>query len=307
MRKAFATTLAELAARDPRIMLLTGDLGFMALEPFADRFPERFINVGVAEQNLIGVGTGLAEAGYIPFLYSIATFASMRAYEFIRNGPILHRLPVRVVGVGGGFEYGSAGPTHFALEDLGLMRTQPGMTVVAPADFQQARAALLETWDHPGPIYYRFGKDDKTIVPGLDGRFELGRAATIGDGGDLLFVTMGAIASEVLAAVHDLGESGVRATVLVVSSFHPDPTDDLVAALGRFRVALTVETHYRDGGLGSLVAEVIADHGIACRTVRCAVATMPGGLTGSQAYLQRRHGLSREALVETARQLLVEA
>ena len=307
MRKAFSTTLAELAERDPRIMLLTGDLGFMALEPFADRFPDRFINMGVAEQNMVGVGTGLAESGFIPFLYSIVTFASMRAYEFIRNGPIMQNLPVRIVGVGGGFEYGSAGPTHYGLEDVGLMRIQPGMTVIAPADHQQTRTALLKTWALPRPIYYRLGKDDRTVVPHLDGRFELGRAAVIGNGSDILFITMGAIASEVLAAVEMLAQRRVGCTVIVVSSFNPDPTADLLEVLSQFPLALTVEAHYREGGLGSLVAEIVADNGLRCKTVRCGVRTTPSGLTGSQAYLQERHGLSRRALVETALQLLVEA
>jgi len=307
MRRAFSTTLAELGQKDDRILLLTGDLGFMALEPFADRFPERFINVGVAEQNMVGLGTGLAESGFIPFLYSIATFASMRAYEFIRNGPIMHALPVRIVGIGGGFEYGTAGPTHYGLEDLGLMRLQPGITVIAPADHQQARAAVLQTWDLSGPIYYRLGKDDKTIVDGLDGRFELGRAATIGTGSDILFVTMGAISSEVVAAAQTLAQRGIGCSVMVVSSFNPDPTADLLEALSRFPIAVTVESHYVNGALGSLVAEVIADHGLRCKTVRCGVRATPSGVTGSQAYLQDRHGISRRALVETALQLLVQA
>ena len=307
MRKALSTTLAELGQKDDRILLLTGDLGFMALEPFADRFPDRFINVGVAEQNMVGLATGLAESGFIPFVYSIATFASMRAYEFIRNGPIMQKLPVRIIGVGGGFEYGTAGPTHYGLEDLGLMRMQPGITVIAPADHQQARAAVLQTWDLPGPIYYRLGKDDKTVVDGLDGRFELGRAAMLGDGADIVFVTMGAISSEVAAAAQTLAREGVGCSVLVVSSFNPDPTADLLEVLSRFPVAVTVEAHYVNGALGSLIAEVIADHGLRCKTVRCGVRTTPAGLTGSQAYLQDRHGLSRRALVETARQLLVKA
>src|SRR5689334_9912455 len=160
----------------------------MALEPFADRFPDRFINVGVAEQNMVGLATGLAEAGFLPFLYSIVTFASLRPYEFIRNGPVLHHLPVRIAGVGGGFEYGSAGPTHHGLEDVGIMRIQPGLTVIAPADYRQTRTALLATWDLPGPVYYRLGKDDRTVVPGLEGQFELGRAQVIREGNDLLIV-----------------------------------------------------------------------------------------------------------------------
>src|SRR5438477_3970004 len=129
MRRAFTNTLVELAEHDPRIMLLTGDLGYLALEPFSERFPDRFFNVGVAEQNMVGIATGLAEAGFIPFVYSIVTFATLRAYEFIRNGPILHRLPVRIFGIGGGFEYGSGGPTHYGLEDVAVMRTQPGISV----------------------------------------------------------------------------------------------------------------------------------------------------------------------------------
>src|SRR5262249_35500263 len=196
MRQAFATTLAELAAGDPRVLLLTGDLGYLALEPFADRFPDRFLNAGVAEQNMVGLATGLAEAGYLPFVYSIVTFASLRPYEFIRNGPVLHQLPVRIVGVGGGFEYGTAGSSHHGLEDVGVMRIQPGLTSIPPADAQQTRTALAATYDLPGPVYYRLGKDDKTTVPGLDGRFVLGEAQVIGDGCDLLIVTMGSITTE---------------------------------------------------------------------------------------------------------------
>ena len=147
MRATFIRTLVELAEEDKRIVLLTGDLGFTVVEPFAERFPDRFFNVGVAEQNMIGVATGLAEAGFVPFAYSIATFATLRSYEFVRNGPVLHRLPVRIVGVGGGLEYGMNGLTHYALEDIAVMRTQPGMTVLAPADFQQARTALCASQD----------------------------------------------------------------------------------------------------------------------------------------------------------------
>jgi transketolase len=145
VRATFIRTLVELAEEDERIVLLTGDLGFTVVEPFAERFPDRFFNVGVAEQNMVGVATGLAEAGFVPFAYSIATFATLRSYEFVRNGPVLHHLPVRIVGVGGGLEYGMNGLTHYALEDIAVMRTQPGMTVLAPADFQQARTALAET------------------------------------------------------------------------------------------------------------------------------------------------------------------
>jgi transketolase len=306
MRGTFAKTLVELAERDQRILLLTGDLGFMALECFSDKFPDRFFNVGVAEQNMVGLATGLAEAGFIPFVYSIATFASLRPYEFIRNGPVLHQLPVRIVGVGGGFEYGHAGPTHHALEDVGMMRLQPGLTLIAPADYGQARTALLKTWEAPGPIYYRLGKDDKTIMPGLEGSFDLGRAQVTRHGDDLVFVAMGSVASEVAAAADRLAELGVNCAIVVVASLNPAPINDLVEVLSRFSVAVTVEAHYAAGGVGSLVSEVVAENGLRCRVVRIGVRTTPDGVSGSEKFLHQKHGLSNAALVETALQALSE-
>jgi transketolase len=300
MRAAFVRTLSELGERDRRVLLLTGDLGFMALEPFAERNPKQFLNVGVAEQNMVGVACGLAEAGFLPFVYSIATFASMRGYEFIRNGAVLGELPVRIVGIGGGFEYGPAGPTHHALEDVGLMRMHPHLTVIAPADHQQTLTALLASWDLRGPVYYRLGKDDSTVVPGLDGRFELGRVTLIGSGSDVLFLSMGSVSVEAQAAVQTLATKGLDCTLGIVASVNPPPVEDLIGLLSRFPVAITVEAHYASGGLGSLVSEVIAEHAISCRVVRCGVSGLSSGLSGSQAYLHRVHGLDRGSLVATA-------
>jgi len=306
MRAAFVRTLVELAERDPRILLLTADLGYMALEPFSDKFPDRFFNVGVAEQNMVGLATGLAEAGFIPFVYSIVTFAALRSYEFIRNGPILHQYPVRIVGMGGGLEYGHNGASHHGLEDIGVMRVQPGITVIAPADHQQTRTALSASWDLPGPIYYRLGKDDKTTVPGLEGRFELGRAQIIREGTDLLIITMGSVASEAALAADALAAKGISSMVAVIASINPAPVNDLAAILTRFQVALTVEAHYVVGGVGSLVSEVIAERGLRCRIVRCGIRATPNGVSGSQGYLHRMHGISCEMLVNTALQVLHE-
>jgi transketolase len=297
MRGTFVRTLVELAEEDDRVVLLTADLGFTVVEPFAERFPGRFFNVGVAEQNMVGIATGLAEAGYVPYVYSIASFATLRPYEFIRNGPVHQRLPVRVVGVGGGFDYGTNGPSHHALEDLAVMRAQPGMTVVAPADFEQARAALRATHALPGPVYLRLGKDDSSRVTGLDGRFRLGRVESIGSGGDLVLVTTGSIARNAVAAAEALATRGVDATVIVVASLAPPPADDLAEALERFDAAVTVEAHYVNGGLGSLVCEVVAEHGLACRVVRCGVRELEPGRSGSEAYLNETHGLSVDKLV----------
>jgi transketolase len=300
MRAAFVRTLVDLAAADSRIVLLTGDLGYMALEPFMERFPDRFVNVGVAEQNMVGIATGLAESGWLPFVYSIATFATLRPYEFIRNGPVLHGLPVRMVGIGGGFDYGPQGATHHGLEDLCVTRVQPGLNVIAPADHEQTASALRATWNLPGPVYYRLGKDDRTTVPGLDGRFTLGRMERVRHGADVAIVASGAVATEAVAAADALASRGIAAGVLVAASLAPAPVADLIAALSVVPLALTVEAHYVAGGLGSLVAEVIAEEGLRCRLVRCGVRAEPDGVCGSQRFLQHRHGISAEALVETA-------
>jgi transketolase len=307
MRGTFVKVISELAETDPRIVLLTGDLGYTVLEPFRDRFPNRFYNVGVAEQNMVGVATGIAEAGMIPFCYSIGTFASLRPFEFIRNGPVLHHLPVRVVGLGAGFEYGTAGPTHYSLEDIGVMRTQPGLNIVAPADFEQTATALRATWDLPGPVYYRLGKDDKSVLPGLKGRFDMGRAQNVRNGDDLLIIACGPIAFDVVAAADELAKIDIEAAVTVVASVSPVPERDLVEILGRHRVALTVETHSIAGGLGSLVAEVIADNGLGTRLVRLGVRAGTDGRSGSPAHMHARHGLDRAGIVRAAKGLLTGA
>lgn len=307
MRQAFVNTIVKLAENDLHILLLTGDLGYTVIEPFSERFPDRFLNVGVAEQNMVGIATGLAEAGFIPFVYSIATFACLRPYEFIRNGPIMHKFPVRIVGVGGGFDYGTAGATHHGLEDVGVMRIQPGITVVAPADYEQARSALLATWNLPGPVYYRLGKDEKNTVPGLDGRFEIGRAQMISEGDDLLFIAMGSITREVIAARETLASQGISCAVMVIASLNPAPVDDLVRILARFRLAITVEAHYIVGGVGSLVSEVVAERGINCRVVRCGVKTMPDGISGSETYFYRKYKLSSEMLAKTTMRVWSES
>jgi len=298
MRAEFAHAMVNLAERDERVVLLTGDLGFTVLEPFAERHPERFYNVGVAEQNMVGLATGLAEAGLVPFVYSIATFASLRPYEFIRNGPALHELPVRIVGVGGGLDYGHNGVTHYALEDVGVLRVQPSLTVLAPADPDQALGALAATEDVHTPVYFRLGKEAKPVV-GLDGRFALGRAETIGDGEDVAIVALGTMASEAVEAARLLAERDVAATVVVVASVSPAPVEDLLDVLGRVRLAVTVEAHYPIGGVGSLVCEVVAEHALDCRVVRRGVDRMPRGVTGTQRYLYDVFGLSAPQLADS--------
>ncbi|MDQ6727880.1 MAG: 1-deoxy-D-xylulose-5-phosphate synthase [Actinomycetota bacterium] len=291
MRQAFIQALTELADHDASIVLLTGDLGYTVLEPFAERFPERFFNVGVAEQNMVGLATGLAASGFRPYVYSIATFASMRPYEFFRNGPVLHQVPVHLVGVGGGFDYGHNGATHFALEDVGIMRLQPQLTVVAPADAAQTATAMAATAHTAGPVYLRLGKGTGPIE-GLDGRFRLGHLELLGTGDDVAILTYGGITAEAVIAAELLRDQGIGVTVAVAGCIAPIPSDDIASLLRGVRLAVTLEAHYSIGGLGSLVAEVASGLGLRCPVVRCGVTTVPTGATGDQGYLHEKYRLT---------------
>lgn len=304
MREAFAKTLTELAGEDARIVLLTGDLGYMALEPFLAKFPERFINVGVAEQNMVGIATGLAEAGFLPFVYSIVTFSTLRPYEFIRNGPVLHKLPVRIVGIGGGVEYGHNGATHYGLEDLAVMRAQPGLTVVAPADAAQTETALRKTFDMPGPLYYRLGKNGGPQLSELSGDFELGRLNKLKEGGQLAIVTTGAIADEAVLAADMLKQEGIDTAVYLVSSFNPAPIADIQKVIQSYSVVISLEAHYQVGGLSSCIAEVIAASGARCRLVPCAITEQPEGITGSKKFLYKKFGIDAGTVCRRAAQLV---
>ena len=301
------STLIGMAAEDDRIMFITGDLGWSVVEKFAKRFPKRFINAGVAEADAVGIATGLALEGFVPFVYSIATFSSMRPYEQIRNGPVLHRLPVRIIGVGGGFAYSHAGPTHFALEDLAIMRTQPGMTVIAPADPAQTRSAVLATAEMTGPVYLRVGKGGNPELPGLGGRFATGRPEVVREGKDVLFIATGSSALTALDAAKVLEREGKAATVAVLAHLGFQGSAELASLLSKFRAVVTAEEAFVAGGLGSLVAETVAGRGLNCRVVSAGVRTTFGSVFGSKAWLDQKHNIDADSLARAAREAIAGA
>ena len=245
---------------------------------------------------MVGMATGLAEAGLTPYVYSISTFASMRAYEFIRNGPVLHDLPVRIVGIGEGTDYSHNGITHYALEDVALMRAQPGLTLVNPASSGQVAPLMRAVQAVAGPS--TSGSASLMRRPGAARRVRAGTRPRIGDGDDVAIVALGAMAAPAVACADLLAEHGVHATVIVVSSVNPAPVGDLVEALGRTRLAISVEAHYVTGGVGSLVAEVIAENGLACRLVRAGATATPVGMTGSPGYMRDQLGITPQRLAD---------
>lgn len=259
MRTAFIQTLCELAAADERIWLLTGDLGFSVLEVFRDRFPQRYVNVGVAEQNLTGVAAGLASTGKIVFTYSIANFPTLRCLEQIRNDVCYNDVPVRIVSVGGGYAYGPQGYTHHGLEDLAVMRALPNMTVVAPADPVETVLATRALVDWPGPCYLRLGKAREPVVHQSPPPFALGRAIRVRDGRDVTLISTGGMLGHALRTADELQRADGRSVrVLSMHTLKPLDVDAVRAAALETAGVITVEEHSIVGGLGSAVAEVLA-------------------------------------------------
>ena len=258
MRAAFIETLLELAETDARIWLLCGDLGYSVLEPFHERFPDRFINVGVAEQNMVGIAAGLAREGCVPFCYSIANFPTLRCLEQLRNDVCYHNCNVRVVAVGGGVAYGAQGYSHHALEDLAVTRALPGMVVAAPGDPLEVRALTRLLASHPGPAYLRLGRAGEAVLHETPPAVRVGHALPLQDGEDLALLSAGGMLGTVLQAADLLRSQETRAGVVSVPFVQPLDTACVSALARRVPLLCTVEDHGPVGGLGDAVAACVA-------------------------------------------------
>lgn len=300
MRNAFIKTLCDLAAADDRMYLVCGDLGYNVLDAFAGQFPGRYLNAGVAEQNMIGLAAGLAMAGKTVFVYSIVNFPIMRCLEQIRNDVCYHNLNVKIVAVGGGYSYGGHGYTHHGVEDLAVLRVLPNMTVLAPGDPAEAAWATREIARLHGPCYLRLGKGGEPAVHDAGVKLELGRAAQVRAGRDITLITTGAVLPLAVAAADALATHGVSAGVLSMHTLWPLDQQALAAAAAATHRLLTVEEH-AVGGLASAVAETLAESGTraAMRSVR--LSREPLEVAGSQAYLRGLQGLSVEGIVQAVR------
>jgi transketolase len=297
MRNEFIKKLIELAKIDQRIVLLTADLGFSVVEEFAKNFPDRFYNVGVSEQNMVGLATGLAKDGFIPFVYSIAPFVLLRPFEFVRNGPVFHRLPVRFVGIGCGFEYGTLGSTHHLLEDIALVRSQPGFMYVAPSNDAQTPQALEKTYQATGPIFYRIGKGSTKILE-QQKEFNPQQLQIVQSGEKVVLFSLGAICAEAEIAVKNLLQKNIKITFAAIPTFEKPVLDEIKNLLQKHDLVITLESHYSNGGIGSMIAEIIAENGINCRLKKMAVKKLSDGIYGSEKFLYQKNNLDSESVEE---------
>ncbi|MBN2579217.1 MAG: transketolase [Pirellulales bacterium] len=302
MRSTFIRTLAEAAAADPRVTLVVGDLGFGVVVDFARRFPEQFLNAGVAEQNMTGIAAGMALAGKVVFTYSIANFPVIRCLEQIRNDVCYHKANVVVVAVGGGYSYGSLGMTHHATEDLALMRALPEMTVLAPGDPVETAAATKAVAAGIGPVYLRLGRDKEPIVHQQPISWSIGKALTVREGNDLTLISTGAMLATAVAVAEMLAERGIHARVLSMHTLKPLDVDAVLAAARETGKIVTIEEHSIIGGLGGGVAEVLCEAGLPnVRFHRIGLPLQFIKAVGDQEYLRKLLGLDPTSIMEQLR------
>ena len=258
MRKTCLDMVYELAKQDERIVFVGSDLGPGVLDEMKTEMPERFFMEGVSEQNIIGMAAGMAMEGFIPYVNTIATFITRRCFEQVAVDLCLHDLPVRLIGNGGGLVYAPLGPTHLAVEDIGIMRTLPNMTIVSPSDAEEMKSFMRNSVDWPHPIYIRLGKGGDPVIFNDKKPFELGKACTLRDGGDVHIISSGVMSKRCLDAADLLADRGINADVIHMPTVKPVDSGAVLAA-SEGKLVVTVEEHFRTGGLGSAIADILVD------------------------------------------------
>lgn len=293
MRTAFIQRLIEVARENPRLFLAVGELGYSVIEPFAEEFPDRFLNAGVAEQNMTGLAAGLASEGYHVFTYSIGNFPTLRCLEQIRNDVCYHNLPVTVVAVGAGMAYGNQGYSHHCVQDLACLRGMPNMTVLSPADPHETRACMDWLSKNPGPSYLRLGKAGEAEVH--DGEVSFERPVIVADRqATVAIVGTGAVTAEANRAGDILADRGTPCDVLSCVRIAP-VGKEYFEFFDRYKTVFAVEEHVEPGGLGEMLRANLSRHiGVLCRSIPDRLAST----VGTQQTLRQLAGLDAKSLAE---------
>lgn len=297
MRDALMDSLTELASANPNVMLLTADLGFGVFEEFSERFPKQYLNVGVAEQNMVGVASGLALEGKTVFTYSIGNFPTLRCLEQIRNDICYHELNVNIIASGGGFSYGGLGMSHHATEDLSILRALPEMTVVAPCTAWETGQAVLQLAEQSQPGYLRIDKTkaNDNVQPK---NFELGKSRLLRDGDDFTLIVAGGIAHEVLMAAKVLEGDGVNCRVVSMHTVKPIDREVIIKACEETGGIASIEENNIIGGLGSAVSDVCMENMIYPKAfIKFGLKDHYVSTVGSQKYLRKSLGISEADIV----------
>ncbi len=297
MRKAFVKTLIELAEKDDKIFLLTADLG-SDFDEFVKKFPRRFINCGIAEQNMMGVAAGLALCGRKPYVYSIIPFVTMRAFEQIKNDICYQNLDVKIIGMGAGFHYGPLGCTHHAIEDFAL-RVLPNIMIISPADGTETRELVLQAYKKGTPTYIRMSKSSiaEEDMPHKNSlNIELGEPAVLKSGKDGVIISTGAQVKVCLGVAKKLSEHGKDLKVIGLHTLKPIDKNALLDETNNFKNIIIVEEHNILGGLAAAVCEILVESDNIGRVKKIGIPDEYSSDTGSCAYLQKKYLLDKDNL-----------
>lgn len=305
MRKAFIETLEKEASKNPKIFLLTADLGFMLFENFEKRFPKRFINVGVGEANMIGAASGLALSGKIPIVYSIGNFVTLRVLEQIRNDICYQNANVKIVSVGAGFGYGLDGPTHYVIEDITVMRSLPNIVIISPVDPLEVKLATEAAIRHKGPVYLRLGKTGEPAIHKNKPNFVIGRGVVLQNGKDATIISTGGITYNAVVAAKKLAKKGFQIKVISMHTIKPLDEQLVIKTALETKRIFSLEEHSIIGGLGGAVAEVLAESSL--KNIFFKKLGAPDRClrtVGTREYLLDKFLLSAEKIAETIEKAL---
>jgi len=292
LRNAFIRSITEQAKVDDRIFLIVADLGYSVVEEFAEEFPDRFINAGIAEQNAMGLAAGLALSGKLPYFYGIIPFVIMRCFEQVRIDVAYMNTNVRIVGVGAGLSYGPAGTTHHAIEDIAIMRALPNMTICCPGDPIEARELIRRSFTYQGPIYFRLGKNGEPCIHSEGRQIEIGMAIKLTEGNDLALITTSNMLEQAKHWVDGWKADGISTTLLSVPTIKPLDISAIKGLVDMGMPVLTLEEHNVIGGLGTAVAEIIAESGKSVKFKRIGIPDQYSRFVGCQAFQRDKFGLS---------------
>ncbi len=294
MRTTFVNTLKELARKDDRIFLLTADMGYSVLETFREEFPDRFLNTGIAEQNTVGVAAGLAMSGKIVYVYSIIPFVTMRCFEQVRLDLAYNNTNVKLVGIGAGLTYGPFGASHHSIEDIALMRCLPNMTVLCPGDPVETEQLVRRSYEYDGPTYIRLGKNGEPNIhtPGI--RIEIGKAIHVTEGDDLILITTSNTLERGKGWVEEWREEGIKVNLVSMPTIKPFDVSTAKQLIDRNIPIIVFEEHNVIGGLGSTMAEIIAEYGKPVKFMRIGINDSYSHYIGGHNYQRKKFGLTEK-------------
>ncbi|MDR9457390.1 MAG: transketolase family protein [Salegentibacter sp.] len=302
-RSGFGDGLTELGRKNPNVVALCADLvGSLKMQDFIDENPERFFQVGIAEANMIGIAAGLTIGGKIPFAGTFANFATGRVYDQIRQSVAYSGKNVKICASHSGVTLGEDGATHQILEDIGLMKMLPGMTVINTCDYNQTKAATIAIADHDGPVYLRFGRPKVANFTPEDQKFEIGKAVKLYGGNDVTIIATGHLVWEALQAAEKLSEKGISAEVINIHTIKPLDEDAIIKSVKKTGCVVTAEEHNFLGGLGESVARTLAENNPAPQEFVATQDTF--GESGTPEQLMDKYGLNAEAIIKASEKVL---